>query len=163
MSSGDVEIKPCRNEFLTQLAELWKEYLVDQGEDPLLPYLDFEASTEGFRNILEGYMKREAEGFRVAAIGDEVVGFVVSIKDAFGPNYVTKKRIGSIQVVHTKRGFRRRGIATKLVNAVLRYIKGNGCSIVLVETGESNAKSRKMLEKFDFKERGKFVTFMKEV
>ena len=162
MSSCDVEIKSCQDEFLTQLAELWKEYLVDQGEDPLRPYFDFEASTEGFRKILEAYMKRGPGGFLVATIGGEVVGFVVSFKDAFGPNYVMKKRMGYIQVVHTKRGFRRRGIATKLVNAALGYLKENGCSIILAETGEKNTKSLKMLEKFDFKERGKFVTFMKE-
>jgi len=94
MSSGDVEIKPCLDEFLTQLVELWKEYLVDQGEDPLRRYLDFEASIEGFRKIMEAYMEREPGGFRVATTGDEVVGFVVSSENAFGPNYVTRERIG---------------------------------------------------------------------
>ena len=162
MSSGNVEIKPCQDEFLTQLAELWKEYLVDQGEDPLRPYLDFEASTKGFRKILEAYMKREPGGFLVAAIGDEIVGFVVSFKDAFGPNYVTKRKIGQLQVVHVKQRFRRKGIATKLVNAALLYLKENSCSIILAETGEKNTKSLKMLEKFGFKERGKFITFMTE-
>jgi len=39
----------------------------------------------------------------VAVISDEVVGFVVSFRDAFGSNYVARKRIGEIQVVHTKR------------------------------------------------------------
>jgi len=162
MSTSDVEIKPCQNEFIAQLAELWKEYLVDQGDDTLHPYFDLEASREGFRRILEGYMKREPGGFLVAIVGDEVVGFVVSFKDAFSPNYVTKKRIGQIQVVHTKRGFRRRGIATKLVNAALEYLKDNGCSIILAETGEKNNRSLKMLKKFDFHERGKLVTLMKE-
>lgn len=162
MSSGNVEIKPCQDEFLTQLAELWKEYLVDQGEDPLHPYFDFEASTEGFRKILEAYMKREPVGFLVAAISDEIIGFVVSFKDAFSPNNVTKRKIGQIQVVHVKQGFRRRGIATKLIDEVLWYLKENGCSIILAETGEKNTKSLKMLEKFGFKERGKLVAFMKE-
>jgi len=163
MSSGNVEIKPCQDEFLTQLAELWKEYITDQGEDPLHPYFDFEASTEGFRKILGTYMKREPEGFLVAIIGDEIVGFVVSFKDAFGPNYVTKRKIGQIQVVHVKQGFRRRGIATNLINAAFSYLKASGCSIVLAETGEKNTKSMKMLEKLDFNRRGKLVSFMKEI
>lgn len=163
MSSNEVEIKPCQDEFIAQLAELWKEYLVDQGEDQLLPYFDFEASTEGFRRVLEGYMKREPGGFLVAMVGDRVVGFVLSFKDAFSQNYVMKRRIGYLQVVHTKRGFRRRGIAMKLVNAALGYLKENGCSIILAETGEKNTRSLKMLEKFDFCERGKLVTFMKEI
>lgn len=163
MSSSDVEIIPCRNKFLPQLKELWKEYMTDQGEDPLLPYLDLEASTEGFRKILESYMEREPEGFSVALLGSEVVGFAVSFKNAFSPNYVTNKRIGLLQVVHVKRGYRRRGIATQLVNAALSYLVSNGCSIVLAETSEKNTRSMRMLEKLGFRQRGKLVTFMKDI
>jgi len=43
---------------------------------------------------MEAYMEREPGGFRVATTGDEVVGFVVSSENAFGPNYVTRERIG---------------------------------------------------------------------
>ncbi len=68
-----------------------------------------------------------------------------------------------MQVVHTKRGFRRRGIATKLIKESLEYLKKNGCSIILAETGENNVVSKKMLEKFGFKERGKLLNFMKEM
>jgi len=163
MSSSEVEIEPCRGEFIAQLAELWKEYIVDQGDDPLHQYFDLKASMEGFRRILEGYMKKEPGGFLVATAGDEVVGFAVSFRDAFSPNYVTKGRIGQIQIVHTKRGFRRRGIATKLVNAALGYLEENGCSIILAETGEKNTGSLRMLEKLDFYERGKLVTLIKKV
>lgn len=163
MSYSDVEIKTCRDEFMTQLTKLWKEYIVDQGEDPLRQYFDFDASTEGFRKILEGYMKREPGGFLVAAIGDEVVGFTVSFKDAFGPNYVTNRKFGEIQVVHVKQGFRRRGIATSLIDAALSYLKASGCSIVLAETGEKNTKSVKMLEKIGFKRRGELISFMKDI
>ncbi|NIN70084.1 MAG: GNAT family N-acetyltransferase, partial [Anaerolineae bacterium] len=54
------------------------------------------------------------EGFLVAVEDGEVVGFVVSFSDAFGTNYVTREKIGHIQAVHTKRGHRRQGVATKL-------------------------------------------------
>jgi ribosomal protein S18 acetylase RimI-like enzyme len=163
MSSSDVEIMPCRNEFVPQLKELWKEYMTDQGEDPLLPYLDLEASIEGFRKILESYMEREPEGFSVALFGSEVVGFAVSFKNAFNPHYVTNKKIGLLQVVHVKRGYRRRGIATQLVDATFSYLVANGCSIVLAETGEKNTRSIRMLEKLGFRQCGKLVTFMKDI
>ena len=163
MFSSDFEIVPCRNEFLPQLTDLWKEYIIDQGEDPLLPYLDLEASKEGFSRILESYMKREHESFLVALLGREVVGFAVTFKNALGPNYVTKKGIGLLQVVHVKQGYRRRGIATHLVNAASSYLLANGCSIVLAETGEKNTRSMRMLEKHGFRQRGKLVTFMKDI
>ena len=163
MSLNDVEIMPCRNEFLPQLTELWKEYMVDQGEDPLLPYLDLEASKEGFRKILVSHLEREPEGFLVALLSSEVVGFAVSFKNALGPNYVTKKGIGLLQFVHVKRGYRRSGIATQLVNVAFSYLVANGCSIVLAETGEKNTRSMQMLEKLGFRQRGKLVTFIKDI
>ena len=163
MSSSDVEIKPCQVEFLPQLSELWKEYMIDQDEeDPLLQYLDLDIGTEGFQRIIKSYMEKEPGGLLVATLENVVVGFAVSFGDVFGPNYVTKKRVGQLQIVHTKRGFRRRGIATKLIEASLEYLKGMGCSIILAETGENNVESIKMLEKFGFKERGKLLNFMIE-
>lgn len=80
-------------------------------------------------------MKKESDGLLVARIDDEVVGFVVPFKDALGPNYVMKARVGHIQVVHTKRGHRRKGVATRLMEAALEYLRENGCTLVLAETG----------------------------
>jgi len=163
ISLGDMEIKPCQDEFLPQLTELWKEYIVDQDEeDWMLPYFDLDASTEGFRKILESFMRKEPEDFLVATLRSEVVGFVISFKDAFGPNYVMKKKTGRIQVVHIKRGFRERGIGTKLINSALRFLKASGCSIILAETGDMNNKALKMLAKIGFKRRGNLVQLMRE-
>jgi len=39
--------KPCSKYDVPELVELWKEYMVDQGDDPLTPYFDFDASTKG--------------------------------------------------------------------------------------------------------------------
>ena len=158
-----MEILACSEEHIPEAVELWKEYMVDQGDDPLSRYFDFEASTEGFHRILEGYMKKEPDGFLVATSGDEVVGFVVSFKDAFGPNYVMKARVRHIQVVHTKRGHRRKGVATRLMEAALDYLRENGCTLVLAEIGEGNANSVGMLRKLGFKERDKIVNLMKEI
>ncbi len=163
MSSSDFEIMPCRNEFLPQLTELWNEYIIDQGEDPLLLYLDLEASTNGFCKILESCIEREPEGFLIALLDSEVVGFAISFNNAFSPNYVTKKGIGLLQVVHVKRGYRRWGIATQLINASFSYPVTKGCSIVLAETGERNTRSLRMLEKLGFRQRGELVTFIKDI
>jgi len=164
MRFSEVTFEPCKNQHVPQLVELWKEYTVDQvEEDPLLPYFDLEACTQGFSKTIDSIMKKEPEGFLVALLGDQVVGFVVSYKDAFGPNYVTKKRVGNIQIVHVKRGFRRKGVATKLINAAYEYLKANGCSIILAETGEMNKESMQMFRKLGFKQRGKLVAFMKEI
>jgi len=163
MQSTDVVIEHCKSEHVNELVELWKEYMVDQVQkDPLLPYFDLEASNEGFRKIIDGFLEKEPEGFFVARFGDRVVGFVASYKDAFGSNYRMKTRVGHIQVVHVRRGFRRRGIATRLVEAAMRYLKDNKCTIMLAETGEMNKEAIQMFEKLGFKQRGRLVALMKK-
>jgi len=92
-----IEVTPCSEEHLPKLTELWAEYMIDQGsDDPVLPLLDVESSKPGFAKLMENYMRREPEGFLVAVKDGDVVGFVISFRDAFGPNYVTRERIGHI-------------------------------------------------------------------
>ena len=158
-----IEVRPCSERHIPELVELWREYMVDQGDDPLGRYIDLEASKEGFRRILEGYMKREPDGLLVATSGDEVIGFAVSFKDTLGPNYIMKARVGHIQVIHTKRDSRRRGVATRLMETALDYLRISGCVLVLAETGEENAGSMGMLRKLGFKKRGSLVNFMREI
>ena len=158
-----VEIRPCSKANVPELVELWKEYMVDQGDDPLFAHLDIAGSTEGFTRILEGYLKSEPNSFLVALEGGKVVGFAVSFENAFGPNYATREKIGHIQAVHVKRGHRRRGVATGLVKASIGYLRSRGCSVVIAEADESNEASVGMLEKLGFSRRGRLVNYMKEV
>jgi ribosomal protein S18 acetylase RimI-like enzyme len=76
---------------------------------------------------------------------------------------VTREKIGHIQVVHTKRGRRRRGVATKLIEVAEGYLRSSGCGFVLTETGESNTAARALLEKTGFRVRGKLIDCIKEL
>jgi ribosomal protein S18 acetylase RimI-like enzyme len=163
MESSDYLINICEFKHIPQLVELWIEYLVDQGEDPINDYIDFSASKEGFYSILEGYLRKEPEGFMVATVSDEVVGFLIAYRSALSDNYKMKRKVGNVQVVHVKRGFRGRGIASSLLRKAMRYLESGGCSAVLAETGEDNEESLNMLTKLGFKQRGKLVTFIKEL
>ena len=100
-------------------------------------YLRFNTLNIGEDSVIVNFQNAVAAR---ATLGSKVVGFVISFKDALCPNYIIKKKIGHIQVVHVKREFRRSGIAAKLVNAAFRYLKVNGCSIILAKTGDVNTK-----------------------
>ncbi|MCX6654072.1 MAG: GNAT family N-acetyltransferase [Candidatus Bathyarchaeota archaeon] len=163
MASDNYLVNVCESRHIPQLVELWKEYLVDQGNDPINSYIDFNASTDGFRRILEGYLKKEPQGFFVATVGDEVVGFLLAFGNALSDNYVMKKRVGKIQIVHVKRGFRQRGIATSLMREAIGYLAAIGCSAVLAETGEDNTRSLKVLTRLGFKQRERLVTLIHEL
>ena len=159
-----IEVTPCREMHLPELTELWAEYMIDQGsDDPVLPLLDLESSKPGFSKLMESYMRKEPEGFLVALKDGDVVGFAVSFSDAFGSNYVTREKIGHIQVVHTKRGCRRQGVAAKLIEAAEGYLRSSGCGYVLAETGAPNTAARTLLEKTGFRVRGKLIDYIKEL
>jgi hypothetical protein len=97
MNVPQIEVTSCSVEHLPELTELWAEYMIDQGsDDPVLPLLDMELSKPGFAKLMENYMRKELEGFLVAVKDGDVVGFVVSFRDAFGSNYVTREKIGHI-------------------------------------------------------------------
>ena len=107
-------------------------------------------------------MKREPSGFLVGTVGNEVIGFTIAFSNALGDDYVTKKNVGNVQVVHVKRGFRRKGIGSSLMLEVISYLKQSGCSVILAETGEGNISSNEMLMKLGFKKRGRLATYIKE-
>lgn len=164
MNVPQIEVTPCSVEHLPELTELWAEYMIDQGsDDPVLPLLDIESSKPGFAKLMENFMRKEPEGFLVAMKDGDVVGFVVTFRDAFGSNYVTREKIGHIQVAHTKRGCRRQGVATKLIEVSEGYLRSSGCGYVLTETGEPNTAARTLLEKTGFRVRGKLIDYIKEL
>ncbi len=159
-----IAVMPCNEEHIPELTELWAEYMIDQGGgDPIMPLIDLESSKPGFTKLMENYRNKEPEGFLVAVEDGEVVGFVVSFSDAFGTNYVTREKIGHIQAVHIKRGHRRQGVATKLIEAAEGYLRRSGCRMVVTETGEPNLASRSLLEKRGFRVRGKLIDYIKEL
>jgi ribosomal protein S18 acetylase RimI-like enzyme len=151
----------CTREHIPQLVDLWGEYLFDQGDDPILQYIDV-AHTEGYSQILNSFLKKEPEGFLIALNGDEVVGFVIAQKEAYGPNYRTTKKIGNIQIIHTKRSHRNKGIASKLLEKALEYLESNDCSIILSETDQQNTAALSLLQKHGFKKRGNLVTLIRD-
>ena len=163
MISSDYILGVCEFEHIPQLVDLWTEYLLDQGEDPINEYIEFDTSKEGFSRILEGYLRKEPEGFLVATIGDEVVGFLIAHRNALSSNYKMKRKVGKVQTIHVKRGYRGRGIASSLLRKALQYLESSGCYAVLAETGEDNKESLNMLTKLSFRQRGKLVTLIKEL
>jgi ribosomal protein S18 acetylase RimI-like enzyme len=159
MNTMNPKIVQCRQEHISQLVGLWIEYLVDQGDNPILQYIDV-AHTEGYSKILHSFLKKEPEGFLVAHIDGEIVGFVIAQKNVYGPNYRMLENIGNIQIIHTKRSHRHKGIASKLLDKALEYLKTNNCTVILSETDQQNEASLKLLLKHGFKKRGNLVTLI---
>ena len=79
---------------------------------------------------------------KVAVIENRVVGYVC-------PRYVLNE--GHLLNLAVHRDFRRRGIATELMNTVLEELKEKGCTLVYLEVRVSNLDAIKFYERFGFK------------
>jgi len=79
---------------------------------------------------------------KVALIENRVVGYVC-------PRYVLNE--GHLLNLAVHCDFRRRGIATKLMNTVLEELKEKGCTLLYLEVRVSNLDAIKFYERFGFK------------
>jgi ribosomal-protein-alanine N-acetyltransferase len=79
---------------------------------------------------------------KVALIENRVVGYVC-------PRYVLNE--GHLLNLAVHRDFRRRGIATELMNTVLKELKEKGCTLLYLEVRVSNLDAIKFYERFGFK------------
>jgi ribosomal-protein-alanine N-acetyltransferase len=79
---------------------------------------------------------------KVALIENRVVGYVCT-------RYVLNE--GHLLNLAVHRDFRRRGIATELMNTVLEELKEKGCTLLYLEVRVSNLDAIKFYERFGFK------------
>jgi ribosomal-protein-alanine N-acetyltransferase len=79
---------------------------------------------------------------KVALVENKVIGYICT-------RYVLNE--GHILNLAVHIDFRRRGIATKLMNTVLEELKGKGCNLLYLEVRVSNLDAIKFYERFGFK------------
>lgn len=86
-----------------------------------------------FRGLLE----RTGTGLWVAEVGGEVVGYAVVWMVA------NQAELGNVAVAES---FRRRGVATRLVETVVEWLGGRGVREVFLEVRESNRAAQRLYE-----------------
>jgi ribosomal-protein-alanine N-acetyltransferase len=86
--------------------------------------------------------KKWPEGFLVAKLGGEIVGYAVGEKD---------KDSGLIVSVAVKKEWRRRGIGRKLIEKLLENFKKEGMKIVFLHVREENREAINFYQALGFK------------
>jgi ribosomal-protein-alanine N-acetyltransferase len=86
--------------------------------------------------------KKWPEGFLVAKLGGEIVGYAVGEKD---------KDSGLIVSVAVKKEWRRRGIGKKLIEKLLENFKKEGMKIVFLHVREENREAINFYQALGFK------------
>ena len=97
-------------------------------------------------STFRGLIRRQGAGGWVAEVGDEVVGYAVvwSVAD--------QAELGNVAVAEP---FRRRGVASRLVDAVVAWLRGRGVRELFLEVRESNEGARRLYAAHGFAELGR--------
>jgi ribosomal protein S18 acetylase RimI-like enzyme len=92
-----------------------------------------------------------SQGFRIAQHAEKIVGSVSSLIKQFRLPDNTHT-LGEIMSVAVSPGFRRRGIAARLVRATLAYLESNDCEAAYLRVEKSNHVAYRMYNKLGFRE-----------
>lgn len=131
-------------EFKANRATLVDIYFSAYQSMPMYAY-DSRKRVKGYLNWLyEG----NPEGFFIAVIGEEIVGFISCHKDW---DEDEEGKVCEIHEFAVKNEYQGRGVGKALLRKAIEYSKSTNHSKVTLWVGEKNEKAINMYEKHDFK------------
>ena len=111
---------------------------------------------------IAGFWSSDPELFLVAEADGKVVGFLVGRESRDIPDEVLRRRgatkAGSIETLAVDTQYRRRGIATALLNRVFDLFRQMGVDYVSLAVPAEEAGARRLYEKLGFRERAYFLS-----
>ena len=111
---------------------------------------------------LGGFWSSDPELFLVAEADGRLVGFLVGRESRDMPDEVLRRRgatrAGSIETLAVDAQYRRKGIATALLNRVFDLFRQNGVDYVSLAVPAEEEGARKLYEKLGFHERAYFLS-----
>jgi len=145
-----VTIRPFQLSEIQQLERLYKALYLDPDveEDIVVD----EENIRKWRKQLLDFHKKDENQILIAEINGEIVGYIHfydPINERFG--FKTKHYFGGVIELYVKPEFRRRGIATQLMQRCVDYLKSKGAIDVRVDVLMHNKKAIKLYQKLGFK------------
>lgn len=128
-----------------------------------------ERDEDGIRRIYPEFFEdnpklRTEEGFRVAEIDKQIVGFYVVTSHMAYPWWDRDvKSWCEIVELHVHNKLYRMGIGTKLVQDAIDYARSRGVESIYVVTGEDNIKARGLYEKCGFTEFERKIRYKQKI
>jgi len=110
---------------------------------------------------IQGFHSSEPDFFLVAELNRRIVGFVYGRESKNVPDEVLRRwkatRVGSIEVLAVEEQYRRRGIATLLMDRLFVVFKGRGIDTVTLTTPADEIGAKELYDKLGFETRGYFL------
>ena len=111
---------------------------------------------------ITGFWSSDPELFLVVEVDGKVVGFLVGRESRDMPDEVLRRRgatkAGSIETLTVDAQYRRRGIATALLNKAFDLFRQRGVDYVSLAVPGEEVGARRLYEKLGFRERAYFLS-----
>ncbi len=110
---------------------------------------------------IQGFYSSEPDFFLVAELNKRIVGFVYGRESKNVPDEVLRRwkatKVGSVEVLAVEEQYRRRGIATLLLDRLFVVFKGRGIDTVTLTTPADEIGAKELYDKLGFETRGYFL------
>ena len=110
---------------------------------------------------IQGFHSSEPDFFLVAELNRRIIGFVYGRESKNVPDEVLRRwkatRVGSVEVLAVEEQYRRRGIATLLMDRLFVVFKGRGIDTVTLTTPADEIGAKELYDKLGFETRGYFL------
>src|SRR6058998_863496 len=110
---------------------------------------------------IQGFYSSEPDFFLVAELNKRIVGFIYGRESKNVPDEVLQRwkatKVGSVEVLAVEEQYRRRGIATLLLNRLFVVFKRRGIDTVTLTTPADEIGAKELYDKLGFETRGYFL------
>lgn len=143
-----MEITPARAQDIDSILDLWGELAAFHADlDPAF------TPAAGWRPAYAGYLAtildRPDARILVARRDERIIGYGVA-RITFLPPFFAERRRGFIQDVFTEEGYRRRGVAGRLVAELLAWLRAETVTTVELTVAINNADAIRLWERLGF-------------
>jgi ribosomal protein S18 acetylase RimI-like enzyme len=110
---------------------------------------------------IQGFHSSEPDFFLVAELNRRIVGFVYGRESKNVPDEVLRRwratKAGSVEVLAVEEQYRRRGIATLLLNRLFVVFRKRGIDTVTLSVPADESGAKELYDKLGFETRGFFM------
>ena len=110
---------------------------------------------------IQGFYSSEPDFFLVAELNRRIVGLVYGRESKNVPDEVLRRwratRVGSVEVLAVEKQYRRRGIATLLLNRLFVVFRERGIDTVTLSVPADERGAKELYDKLGFETRGFFM------
>jgi len=143
-------IRPFKIEDFKQVAKLWKTFMSDPSASDL-HILPNDQNVKNWRKFVTEIYAEDKNQVLVAEIEERIAGYIVFFVHT-RTGLRTRYSWATIYDVYVHSDFRSRGVATKLIERCLEYLKSRNVTHVRLTVWVNNKIARKMYQRFGFED-----------